>query len=193
MVDPSGFSACDDDGLGNIKCDVDGHRDPSPPSDDPSPPSSEPSPPSTQHGGGICDPQCPQLPSYYVPPPRLPGTTVSPIPVSPPSVPLILQSPDWVQIPQSQTSQVGCGTALPNGQTVGQVVNQVTQSIDQTMSDTQQGGGDPLAAGLVDYFFDVNSNGPIDFKTTLGDRRILGSLAMPGISLTEQSQVTCLE
>jgi hypothetical protein len=69
---------------------------------------------------------------------------------------------------------------LPNNQTVGQVVNQVVQSINQTMSDTEQGGGDPFAAGLVDYFFDVNSNGPIDFKNNFRGQANPGFLGDAG-------------
>jgi hypothetical protein len=81
---------------------------------------------------------------------------------------------------QSPPQKVNCDTVLPNGKTVGQAVNQVVQAINQTMSDTEQAGGDPLAAGLVDYFFDVNSNGPIDFKNNFRGQASPGLLGDAG-------------
>ena len=94
MVDPTGFSACDDDGQGNIKCDVDGGGNPPP-------------------GSGICDPECPQLPPFPVTSPRLPGTSVRPVTVPPPNVQLILQSPNWAQILQPPQSKPA--TPCPSG------------------------------------------------------------------------------
>lgn len=78
---------------------------------------------------------------------------------------------------------------LPNKKTVAQVVNQVVQSINQTMSDTEQGGGDPFAAGLVDYFFDVNSNGPIDFKSNFRGQANPGFLGDAGNFPSAQQNV----
>lgn len=81
---------------------------------------------------------------------------------------------------QSQTPKVNCGSVLPNGQTVGQVVNQVTQAIDAAQSNSTQVGQDPLGPGLAEYYADVNSNGPIDFKNNFRGQANPGFLGAAG-------------
>lgn len=81
---------------------------------------------------------------------------------------------------QSQNPKVGCGSVLPNGQTVGQVVNQVTQAIDAAESNAAQAGGGPLGPGLAEYYVDVNTNGPIDFKNNFRGQANPGFLGDAG-------------
>ena len=83
-------------------------------------------------------------------------------------------------LPQSQQGNVGCGSMLPNGQTVGQAVNQVTQSIDAAESNAAQAGEDPLGPGLAEYYVDVNTNGPIDFKNNFRGQANPGFLGQAG-------------
>lgn len=48
------------------------------------------------------------------------------------------------------------------------------------MLDTEQAGGDPLAAAITTYYFDVNSNGPIDFKNNFRGQANSGFLGDAG-------------
>ena len=61
-------------------------------------------------------------------------------------------------------SKPNCGSALPNGSTIGSNVQQVDSNIDQTELSVAQAGGDPTAAGMGVYLGSVGSNGPLDFK-----------------------------
>lgn len=77
-------------------------------------------------------------------------------------------------------NKITCSTILPNGQTIGQVVNQVTAAIDAVESSATQAGQDPLGPGLAEYFADVNTNGPIDFKNIFSGKGDPGFLGQAG-------------